>query len=222
MARSWVPWTFAVIPIVSAWALPAEALEYEMVSGHRLFLQSLSEEVLVSQYFFQRTSTVTEDRAAHQMFAYARVHGRPFDALGLEIALDTGLIEIGEDGVLGDGRPFGTHAKETLLLGEALFDLQLGEDGVLQIKGGRLRPLLGLGFIYDAYAFGGLVDVDLGLVSEVPLSITLQAVLPDGTFTSNNKANPLIELDLSYELPFGRASLFGPPTSTTTAASSDS
>ena len=96
------------------------------------------------------TSSTAVTDVAYQLHAYASIAGRPIDQLGLQLSIDTGIIEVGSEGVLIDGRDPGETAERTGFLGETLMDLQLGEGGVVQIQIGKLRPQIGRSAIFDA------------------------------------------------------------------------
>jgi hypothetical protein len=77
-------------------------------------------------------------------------------------------------------------------------DLQLVE-GAVQLELGKLRPLIGRGAIFDAYAFGAVLDADGTLLDEpVPVSVRFGALLPDVTFTEAGKQSPLLNLEVAY------------------------
>ena len=140
----------------------------------------------------------TNTTAAFRMRLFGEIRGRPVDRLGLTLGIDTGLVEMADNGVRLDRRPFGAQARNTLLLGNVAAELQLGRDGVVAVRVGRWQPLIGLGAVYDAYAFGAEIDVDLSLIDAGPVSFRARALLPDGTFTKLRKTSPLLDFQLSY------------------------
>lgn len=175
----------------------AEAIEFELSAQQRFIHQSLADEVLFSQLRFSRSSTFTSDFTAFEASVYGAVRGRPFDALGLELGIDTGLISVDGRRVLGNGKPFGEHARETLLLGETFGELQLGETGVLAIRAGKLIQTIGGGAIFDAYAFAVSADADFSLIdSASPWRLRFDVMSPDATFTKNGKNSPLFQLEI--------------------------
>src|SRR5687768_5357488 len=122
----------------------AFAFDWELAIGNRFFLQTLSEEVTRSQLRYPTlTSTTAATAVAYQVHALGMIAGRPIDQMGLQLGIDTGIIEIGNDGVLIDGRDPAETAERTGFLGETLMDLQLGEGGVVEIQLGKLRPHIG-------------------------------------------------------------------------------
>ncbi|MBI2374289.1 MAG: hypothetical protein HYV07_09835 [Deltaproteobacteria bacterium] len=188
------------LPLTLA-AQPALALEASFSTSQRVFAQSLSEEVLVSQDFRARTSTLTADRFEYQFFLSAALDHRPVDALGLHFGVSSGLVAFSHDGAFGDGLPLADHAKRTLFLGRVSAELELGETGVFELELGRLREDVGRGLIYDAYAFGLVADADLGLLPERwPWHLRLAGLVPDGSFFSAPAPNPLVSLEVELEV----------------------
>lgn len=197
----------AAIPAATALFLalvPAEAaaLEWDAILTQRAFNQSIPEDVLYSAL---RVTTATRSaaRTTYQLHAAALLEGRPTEVLGLRLGLDTGLIELGGERPLADGRPLGEQARRTLFLGETFGSLQLGPNGVLELRAGKLRPNLGHGAVFHAYAFGLDVDLDLGLLDPSsddasPWSFHAGIFLPDATFTAEQKESPLAELEVAY------------------------
>lgn len=190
------------------WALSSgwTGLEAELRVSTRAFGQSIPDEVLFSQL---RTgtlsSTTTADRLSIQMHALGRLSGRPVPELGLRLGIDTGLVELatglGDDvELLIDGRDAGTRLEETLFLGESWVELELGRNGVFELRLGKLRPRIGGGAIFDAYAFGARADLDLSLIDAAPISIRAYALLPDGTFTSRSKQSPFFDLEVGIRI----------------------
>ncbi len=125
---------------------------------------------------------------------------RPIDALGVEVAIDTGLLELGTEGVRGNGQPIGLHARETGFLGKAQLDLELGPNGVVQLQLGKRILRVADGAIFDGYTFGVSLDVDGRFLDEpIPLALHLDAALPDATFTARAKRSPLLHARLAVE-----------------------
>ncbi|MCC7382642.1 MAG: hypothetical protein IT384_12470 [Deltaproteobacteria bacterium] len=200
-----------VVLCAIAGAERARGLDFELATGHRFLYRRLPEEVLFAQLRFPTTSSLTESLAAYQGWIAGSIRGRPTDALGLVLGIDSGLIEISQSRVLGNGKPIGEHAKETLFLGETYADLQLGETGVVAIRAGKLISNVGRSAIFDAYALGLSVDADLSYADrDNPWRFRAEALLPDSTFTSAGKRSPLFELEVGHRLgELGTASLFG-------------
>ncbi len=157
-------------------------------------------ELSATRFVSGTTLPETEITYALRLRAFGEVSGRPVDALGLTFGLDSGLFEVSEPGVQLDRRPFEQQLQNTLLLGRVSAELQLGESGVVAIRAGRYQPRVGDGAVFDAYAFGAEVDVDLDLVDGPPLSFNARVLLPDGTFTSLRKTSPLIDFEVGYRL----------------------
>lgn len=180
----------------------AQAIEWELLFSNRFYAESIAEEILEAQL---RTPTARIEQPkthlAYQLHALGAVRGRPIDLLGLQLGLDTGLFDLSKDGVTADGAPIGERAKETLFLGETYVDLQLGDTGVIELRAGKLRPRIGAGAIFDAYAFGLTADWDHSLVDrDNPWRARVHAFLPDATFTAQSKRSPLFAAELGYEI----------------------
>lgn len=148
------------------------------------------------------TSTLTDSREALQLHLFGFVRHRPIPELGLRLGLDTGLLELravdGSAELLADGIELGERFVETLFLGETYLDLQLGENGVVQTRWGKLRPRIGGGAIFDAYALGGMLDVDLQLTNpKLPLSFRAHLFYPDARFEDSGKLSPFADLELA-------------------------
>ncbi|MGF1511577.1 MAG: hypothetical protein ACFB9M_18945 [Myxococcota bacterium] len=145
-----------------------------------------------------------------QLFTRISARGQPLPGLLWRITLDTGLIDFTDDGVFGDGRPFGEHARTTALLGSTYLDVQPRADGTMVLRFGKLRPRVGDGAIFDAAAFGGLFDFDLSLLRDpIPFAVTLSAFLPDGRFTEDLKTSPLVNLEVRFPFTFFEVGTFG-------------
>ena len=131
---------------------------------------------------------------------FGEVQGRPFDRLGLTLGLDSGVLELSDDGAQLDRRDFDEQLRNTALLGRALAELQLGRDGFFALRAGRYAPTVGDGAVYDAYAFGAEIDIDLDLIDVAPLTLVARVLLPDGSFTDLRKTSPLIDLQIEYRI----------------------
>lgn len=178
----------------------ASAVEWDLTANNRAFQESLPRELVASRLTFSTlTATAAESSIAYQLHVLAQLRGRPIDELGLTIGLDTGLIEIGSRGALIDRTGPLDALERTGLLGATFAELQLGEGGFIQVRAGKLRPRIGDGAIFDAYALGALLDVDLSLRSDaLPWSARLWAILPDATFTASGKESPLFDAEVAY------------------------
>ena len=169
----------------------AMALDVSGQTFHRFFSETVSERI--NRGFLYPT--------AYQANFRGRLRLRPTDVLTLQLGLDSGLLEIAEQGLRVDGLDFGERARETLFLGRTYSELQLGKNGFLQLRAGKLRPRIAGGALYDAYAFGGFLDLDFSLLSaRLPLSLRVSAYLPSGDFTSVNKTSPLLSARAAYRV----------------------
>lgn len=185
-------------PMVLAASL-ASALEVEWYTEHRFFAEELPIELLLTRVRGTESSTESTGRAVYQGRVSISLRGRPMDALGLELGLDSGLFEIGRSGVTSDGQKIVDHAKQTFFLGQTLIDLELGETGVVAIRAGKKLTRIADGVLFDGYALGLDVDLDLSLLdADNPWRAHLDAILPDATFTASGKQSPLFALKLSY------------------------
>lgn len=177
----------------------ASALEVEWTTEHRFFAEELPLELLLTRVRATETSTESTGRAVYQGRVSVSLRGRPVDALGLELGLDSGLFEIGRTGVFSDGQKVGEHARQTFFLGQTLIDLELGDTGVVAIRAGKKLTRIADGVLFDGYALGLDVDVDLSLLDpDSPWRARLDAILPDATFTASGKQSPLFALKLGY------------------------
>jgi hypothetical protein len=184
----------------AAWAFDAELL-----TTIQLQREALPQDLVFSQLRYPSlTSTTSAERTSILLHVLAEVRDRPVDSLGLRLGIDSGLLELDliDGEVRADGRDLGERAKQTFFLGETSADLQLGETGVVEIRAGKLRPRVGSGAIFDAYAFGASIDANLTLLEDpIPAAIRLDVLLPDGTFTEAQKDSPLLALSAGYESP---------------------
>ena len=152
------------------------------------------------------SSAASSQVSALQFHSFGRISHRPVPELGLQLGIDTGLIEIAwaesDTQVRIDTRPADTRIRETFLLGETYVELELGPSGILEIQMGKLRPRLGHGAIYDAYGLGVSADLDLTLLEdEVPFGLRFFVLLPDATFTDRAKQSPFVHAEFKVELP---------------------
>jgi hypothetical protein len=191
--------TIALVFIASA----SSASEIEIDATQRFFSASIPEALQLSAV---RSAVSAEVAGAsvpsisYQLSLQLAILGRPIDVLGLRLGLDTGLLDVSKDGLRIDFRE-GTKAwGETGALGETWAELQLGAQGTVLLRAGKLRPRLGGGAVFDAYAFGVYADVDLRLApAGPPWFFRAHAVLPDGTFTARAKTSPLFSVQVGYE-----------------------
>ena len=202
------PWTLLLVVFV--WADPAQALDSGLRVSTQGFLSRVPDEVLVSRL---RTATLSSASASQQLslqlHGLGHIAGRPRPELELRLGLDTGLVELlaeeeGPTRVLVDGRAFESAFPETLFLGETFIEGELGRNGVLELRAGKLRPRLGGGALFDAYGLGVYADLDLNLIRRtLPLSFRIWAMIPDATFTSQSKRSPFVDLEAALQLGIG-------------------
>lgn len=141
--------------------------------------------------------------AAYEAHLLGQIERRLTEAVFVDLSLDSGLLSASSRGLTLDGRPADEAIGETLLLGETFVEGQIGETGWLAIQAGKLRPNLGDGALFNAYAFGFLVDLDLTLLDapdRLPLSFRVQAYMPDGTISKRLKESPVIEAEATLHL----------------------
>lgn len=178
----------------------AFALKADLVQSHRFFLQYLPQALDASAV---RHPWVTSQEGLHrreyQLHLRARLKGRPLDSLGLRLGLDTGLLSLSSEGARIDGRDIDRAIIETGLLGETHAEWQLGTAGFVMVRMGKLRPEVAGGAIYDAYALGVMVDVDLSYL-DAPPDIFMRAhlLLPDASFTARLKRSPLLNFEAGW------------------------
>ena len=193
-----VPRCAAVVLLSFTVSGPAFAQQWEL--GTRLggSAERLPLELSQSRFVSETTLPETKTTGALRFRLFGEASGRPWDRLGLTMGLDTGLLEIAPQGVRLDRRPVDEQVQRTLLLGRVQAELQLGPDGVVALRAGRTRPRIGQGAVYDAYAFGVELDVDLSVTDTAPISFLARVLLPDGTFTDLRKTSPLLDLQITY------------------------
>lgn len=184
---------------------PAFAQQGELQLSAQGYAVNIPEEVLFARI---RSATLSSTSAASsyalQLHAFGHVEGRPVPALRLRLGLDTGLVSVSDEAgveVLIDGRPAGERVEATWLLGETFAELELGDTGVVLVRAGKLRPRIGDGALFDAYALGALVDIDLSLLPQpAPVRVKTWALLPDATFSAQSKASPFFVLETEIEI----------------------
>lgn len=189
-----------VAAALAACPAAARAQTWSAASDQRFFGQSVPRSVFLSQLRYPGVAddTVT-DRWAAQLRLRGGVRGRPTDGLTLVAELDTGLLELANDGTRLDGRPVGDQVQRTLLLGPVYAELQLGETGVVLARLGKMRTRVGEGALFSAYALGLLIDVDLGLAwPSHPWQLRAQALFPSGELVKGTFTSPLFTTELAY------------------------
>lgn len=207
MPRAW----FCIALLFAPLFVPVDARAVEVRAGleQRAFALRAPLSLLLSQLRYPGLQDPTQtSRLAYQLRGTAELEGRPVDSLGLRLGLDTGLLELGTDGALLDGRAPADQLPRTLLLGETWGEWQAG-DGALLVRAGKWRARLGEGAIFDAYAFGVMLDLDLGLALEHhPWQARAQVLFPSGALAGDTFRSPLLGAELGYR--FGpRASARG-------------
>ncbi len=190
-----------VFALGAGWAGPsADAQAQSWQLGARVGGSSERLPLELSQTRFVPGTTLPETTTdyALRMRAFGEWRDRPVDRLGLTLGIDTGLLEVYEGGIRLDRRSFDTQVARTFLLGRVMAELQLGRDGFIAVRGGRTRPRIGEGAVFDAYAFELEVDVDLDVIDIAPVSVLAKVILPDGTFTGLRKTSPLLDFRVEY------------------------
>ncbi len=193
-------------------ARSGEATQWQAVQSHRLMAETIPIELLASAVRYPETSVGdATDRFAYLLHTYGHWRGRPTDELGLRLGWDTGLLSVSPQGVQIDGRPVTDRLVQTWLLGETHAELQLGKTGVFMARAGKIRPVLGGGAIFDAYALGGVLDVDLSYLPSRPrLFIRAEVLLADASFGARGKTSPLVHLEAGWRgRGLNRLVLFG-------------
>ena len=186
--------------LATASAAPAHGQSWR--AGLRLggSAERLPQELSESRFVSGTSLPDTRTTYALRLRFFGEVSGRPLNRLGLTLGVDTGLVEFSDRGIRLDRRDFVAQLERTWMLGDVTAEVQLGPAGVVAVRAGRLRTRLGEGAVYDAYAFGAVIDIDLDVVELPPFNFTAKVLLPDGTFTALRKKSPLIDLQLSYRL----------------------
>ncbi|MCK6549678.1 hypothetical protein L6R52_27830 [Myxococcota bacterium] len=193
------PFIAVLVGLASSAPLVARAAEWEVALTNRLFSERMAEDLFSAQIRPRGVTVETSTRTAYQAHLLARAAFRPVPRVGLELGIDTGLVELGADGALADGRPLADRAKETWFLGETYTSVELGASGEILVRAGKLRTRIARGAIFDSYALGVDADVDLGLSDgESPWRFALRALLPDATFTGAGKSSPLFEAEAAW------------------------
>lgn len=165
--------------------------------------QSVPDGLFSSQLRLADAPRDRAERAALWLNGRAHVTARPVARLGLRAGLDTGLLEITDEGAFLDGRAPGAQAQRTLLLGETWIEGQLFEGGALLLRLGKFRANVGDHAVFDAYAMGLTADLDLSLVDGAPpWRVRARALFPAAAFERDTFESPLFDLEVGYR--FGR------------------
>jgi hypothetical protein len=115
----------------------------------------------------------------------------------------------GQAELTSNGRPLADEVEATLLVREAYAALSFGRAGFATVRAGRKRVSVGDGFVYDDYATGAELALDLGAVGP-PLALTLSLFQPTrDTPGTVEGISPLVALRADW-LPslFEHAGLF--------------
>jgi len=117
----------------------AYALKGRVSQSHRLFLQYLPQALQASAV--RHPWVITQDglhRREYQLHLRAHIKARPYDALGVRLGLDSGLLSLSSQGAHIDGRSMHDAVAETGLLGRTHAEWQLGTVGFLMVRAGKL------------------------------------------------------------------------------------
>lgn len=190
-----------IATLVALISSPATAQTYEGALRQRFFTLTQSSDVFQAQLRYpEATSTDPSTHTSYQLGILGSVSGRPTDIVGLRFGIDSGLLDISSEGLRIDGGSAQDRAQQTLFLGESWVDVQLGPSGVLEVKLGKLRPRVGHGLVFDAYAWGLSVDVDLTLPDIAPTAFRFLAIFPSGQLVQETFQRPLFEARARIEL----------------------
>ena len=189
--------------IVTLWALAPTAAAAQTLEGaatQRFFSLTRSDRIFDAQLRYPEIAGEdTRTETSYQLAVVGALSGRPTDVVGLRLGIDTGLLGLSDAGLRFDGGSASDRFRETLFLGTSWVDLLLGASGLLQVRVGKLRPEVGDGLIFDAYAFGLFVDVDLTLPGLAPVAGRLLAVFPSGRLVRETFERPLLEARFRVE-----------------------
>lgn len=84
---------------------------------------------------------------------------------------------LGERELTSNGRPFSDEFEATLLVREAYAAVSFGRADFATVRAGRKRVSVGDGFVYDDYATGAELALDLGAIGP-PLAVTASVFQP--------------------------------------------
>lgn len=104
---------------------------------------------------------------------------RPCPLLGVAVPLEE--TRLGARLLASNGRPLDEEVRSTLLVREAWAALSFGRAGFATVRAGRKRVSVGDGFVYDDYATGAELALDLGAVGP-PFSVTASLFQPTRDF----------------------------------------
>ncbi|HUU02517.1 MAG TPA: hypothetical protein VM425_13830 [Myxococcota bacterium] len=177
---------------------------------------------LSNRFFFKRNQLDLEsgnpldlrfdkDELGYSAFAAAGMDVDFWRAVALHLSVDSGELKfrpLGSynpdlaAGVTANSRPIADEAERTGFLREAYLSSSVGRDGWFTVKAGKMLVSTGNGFIMDNYALGAAVGADLDLGFEVPFKLSVDALLPNGDFTSDGKKSPFVFFEAAYLMSF--------------------
>lgn len=193
-----------VLLALAACPSPALAWDWSLGTQHAFVARALPEVVESALLRQPAGSDAAVSRAAYRLSAFGRLRGRPVPRLGLQLGLDSGLLELDADGPYPSAEVVGALARESLLLGATHLEAELGSDGEVLVRVGKLLGPIASPAIFDAYALGAVIDVDPSFGDpDAAWRVHLSAVLPDPSFTARGKDSPLFAAELGWV--FGRA-----------------
>jgi hypothetical protein len=97
-----------------------------------------------------------------------------------------------------NGRPVADEVRQTLLVREAFVSYAFGRAGFATVRAGRRRAIVADGFVYDDYATGAELALDLGAIGP-PLLVTASAFQPTRDLPSSVAGiSPLLVLRLDW------------------------
>ncbi|HET6440176.1 MAG TPA: hypothetical protein VFG59_19085 [Anaeromyxobacter sp.] len=108
-----------------------------------------------------------------------------------------------------NGRSFHDELRKTLLLREGHLNYRLGRAGFAVLSAGRKRTVVADGYVYDDYATGLMLDLDIGAIGP-QWEVTAAAFLPSRDLPDHEGSlSPMAVITLDY-LPslFDRLGLF--------------
>lgn len=179
----------------------ADAIEWDLATSHQLFTQSLPDDVAFALLRYPGEDKRTLSRTSYQLSLSASLSGRPADAVGLQLGIDTGLVEIDGDGLVPNSATVAQSLLESGLLGATFIELQLGEGGFLQIRAGKLDTEVGSHAVFSSYGLGASLELDPSYFDpDNPWRFSAHAILPDPSFTAAGKTNPLFDASLGYAI----------------------
>jgi hypothetical protein len=104
----------------------------------------------------------------------------------------------GDAQLTSNGRPFRDELDATLFVREAYAALSLGRAGFATVRAGRKRTTVGGGFVYDDYATGAEVALDLGAIGP-PLALSASLFQPTRDLPREvDGLSPMVALRLDW------------------------